>query len=231
MKLIKEIGVKQEAKRGYMWALFECPKCGNHIERRKHQGIVQEQCQDCFREYHRKTQIKHGDRCARLYRTWINMRARCFNKKDEKYHIYGGRGIVPTSSSISSHIPEKKNRTILFPISRISSTSQESFPGTKTIRCPVLTFFPGLTIVSHVSMDTLFRRRISTAAPESSLCPSSLAGMTLVLLMTRQSPSCSKSGSCENIKCCVSPVFPSSVSSRDIPLIAGGCWAICSSGN
>lgn len=94
MKLIKEIGVKQEAKRGYMWALFECPKCGNHIERRKHQGIVQEQCQDCFREYHRKTQIKHGDRCARLYRTWINMRARCFSKKDEKYHIYGGRGIT-----------------------------------------------------------------------------------------------------------------------------------------
>lgn len=28
-----------------------------------------------------------------LYRTWINMRQRCYNPKHEKFPIYGGRGI------------------------------------------------------------------------------------------------------------------------------------------
>ena len=94
MKLIKEIGVRQEAKRGYMWALFECPKCLKQIERRKHQGIPQEQCQECFRSYHRQTQVKHGDRYSRLYRTWVNMKARCNNQKNYNYAVYGGRGIT-----------------------------------------------------------------------------------------------------------------------------------------
>ena len=94
MKLIKELGVRNNGKRGYMWALFECPKCGKQIERMKHQGINQEQCQECFREYHKQTQIKHGDRYSRLYRTWINMRARCTNPNEVKYKLYGARGIT-----------------------------------------------------------------------------------------------------------------------------------------
>ena len=94
MKLIKELGVRNNGKRGYMWALFECPKCGKQIERMKHQGVNQEQCQECFREYHKQTQIKHGDRYSRLYRTWTNMRARCTNPNEVKYKLYGARGIT-----------------------------------------------------------------------------------------------------------------------------------------
>ena len=30
---------------------------------------------------------------SRIYRTWTNMKARCYNKKDERYRLYGGRGI------------------------------------------------------------------------------------------------------------------------------------------
>ena len=93
MKLVKELGVRSNGKRGYMWALFECPKCSKQIERMKHQGIKQEQCQECFREYHKQTQIKHGDRYSRLYRTWINMRARCTNPNEVKYKLYGAKGI------------------------------------------------------------------------------------------------------------------------------------------
>ena len=94
MKLIKELGVRNNGKRGYMWALFECPKCGKQIERMKHQGVNQEQCQECFRAYHKQTQIKHGDRYSRLYRTWINMRARCNNPNEVKYRFYGAKGIT-----------------------------------------------------------------------------------------------------------------------------------------
>ena len=93
MKLIKELGVRNNGKRGYMWGLFECPKCFIQIERMKHQGISQQQCPKCFREYHQQTQIQHGDRYTRLYRTWINMRARCNNPKEPKYKLYGAKGI------------------------------------------------------------------------------------------------------------------------------------------
>ena len=52
----------------------------------------------CYnRENTRLRQIKHG--CAgrghqeRLYRVWCCMRKRCKNKRDKRYHYYGGRGI------------------------------------------------------------------------------------------------------------------------------------------
>lgn len=94
MELITELGVRNNGKRGYMWALFKCPKCNRQIERMKHQGIHQEQCQECFRAYHKQTQIKHGDRHSRLYRTWVNMKARCNNPKEPKYMYYGAKGIT-----------------------------------------------------------------------------------------------------------------------------------------
>lgn len=94
MKLIKNLEVRSNGKRGYMWAIFECPKCLKHIERMKHQGVKQEQCQECFRAYHKQTQITHGDRYSRLYRTWTNMKARCYNPKEPKYIHYGAQGIT-----------------------------------------------------------------------------------------------------------------------------------------
>lgn len=90
---IRDVGIRIQGTRGYMFAEFECPKCGVHIEIRKHQGMSQEQCHDCFRDFHRNTQIKHGDRYTRLYRTWVNMRQRCLNTKSEKYKQYGAKGI------------------------------------------------------------------------------------------------------------------------------------------
>ena len=77
-----------------MFGLFECPKCLSQIERMKHQGVKQEQCPKCFREYHRLTQLKHNDRYTKLYRTWINIRTRCNNTNEKKFKYYGGRGIT-----------------------------------------------------------------------------------------------------------------------------------------
>lgn len=37
---------------------------------------------------------KHGETKTRLYRTWINIKCRCFYKKDKSYLDYGGRGIT-----------------------------------------------------------------------------------------------------------------------------------------
>lgn len=35
----------------------------------------------------------HNMSYSRIYRTWTNMKARCYNKKDERYRLYGYRGI------------------------------------------------------------------------------------------------------------------------------------------
>ena len=94
MELIKELGVRSNGKRGYMWALFKCPICQSEIERMKHQGKKQDSCPSCFRKIHAQKVSTHGDRYTRLYRTWINIKTRIYNKNDSKYPIYGGRGIT-----------------------------------------------------------------------------------------------------------------------------------------
>lgn len=95
MIFIKDLEIRAEkGKRGYMWAEFECPTCGIHIERMKHQGKAQTECPTCARISQKAKVITHGDRYSRLYRTWINMKARCYNINEAKYPLYGGRGIT-----------------------------------------------------------------------------------------------------------------------------------------
>lgn len=36
----------------------------------------------------------HGMRYTRMYRTWINMRVRCYDKNAANYKFYGARGII-----------------------------------------------------------------------------------------------------------------------------------------
>lgn len=38
--------------------------------------------------------FKHGKRNTRLYRIWLQMKNRCYNKRSDRYKDYGGRGIV-----------------------------------------------------------------------------------------------------------------------------------------
>lgn len=40
-----------------------------------------------------QNRVKHGMRNTPVYRTWNKMRNRCNNANDDKYHLYGGRGI------------------------------------------------------------------------------------------------------------------------------------------
>jgi hypothetical protein len=36
---------------------------------------------------------KHGYRNTRIYTIWCRMKDRCFNKNNNRFHLYGGRGI------------------------------------------------------------------------------------------------------------------------------------------
>ena len=42
----------------------------------------------------KKTREQHGLTDSPTYTTWQDMKARCSNKNDKKYKIYGGRGIT-----------------------------------------------------------------------------------------------------------------------------------------
>lgn len=90
---IKDLEVRNDGRRGYMWALFKCPTCGRDIERAKRQGIAQQECKECFYAGHKISQTKHGGRYKRLYRTWTNMRARCNNPNERDYKYYGKIGV------------------------------------------------------------------------------------------------------------------------------------------
>lgn len=49
----------------------------------------------CFRsEAMRKRSNYHGLQKTALYGVWVNMKTRCYNKKNAKYPCYGGRGIT-----------------------------------------------------------------------------------------------------------------------------------------
>jgi hypothetical protein len=36
----------------------------------------------------------HGMRYTRIYRTWVNMKVRCYNPKQDNYRFYGAKGIT-----------------------------------------------------------------------------------------------------------------------------------------
>ena len=45
-------------------------------------------------EYNKIEKVKHDGRYTRIYRTWINIRQRCFNPSHHSFPEYGGRGVT-----------------------------------------------------------------------------------------------------------------------------------------
>lgn len=72
-------------------------KCGNTFigQPSESKGF----CRACAYDYVKHKVTKHGEspdtgkKASRLYRIWVNMRARCHNKNNPNYKDYGGRGI------------------------------------------------------------------------------------------------------------------------------------------
>ena len=56
--------------------------------------------------------ITHGDKKRNnrhyLYSTWIGIKTRCYNKKENRWHRYGGRGITVCGEWINSYIKFKE---------------------------------------------------------------------------------------------------------------------------
>lgn len=77
-------------------AEFMCPLCGTmfiaRVDDVKNKKTVSCGCHKSAITAKRMT--IHGLRYNKLYSTWLNMKSRCYNPKNQDYHNYGGRGIT-----------------------------------------------------------------------------------------------------------------------------------------
>jgi hypothetical protein len=96
MKEVKVLGIREKGidprynrPRTVTYSLFECPVCGIQKELPRSKGLKQNTCIKC-----RNTQLTtHGHSGKKYYFTWQAMKDRCYNPKNPKYRIYGGKGV------------------------------------------------------------------------------------------------------------------------------------------
>lgn len=73
--------------------MYKCQcDCGNIIYVRRGNLISKSGTRSCCCS--KVGHITHGKRNTRLYRIWLNMKTRCYNKNRNQYNDWGGRGIV-----------------------------------------------------------------------------------------------------------------------------------------
>ncbi len=85
MKLLK-LNTSRNLKSRRMMSLFECPRCGNKVERRTSDGLKQKKCCGGISRY--------APKGSKLHNTYIGMTQRCWDKNAINYSNYGGRGIT-----------------------------------------------------------------------------------------------------------------------------------------
>ncbi len=88
MEIIKDLGKTKDAagKLRYM-VLVKCANCGVEKSTRKDTPQKTKYCKSC-------NKTTHGDSNTRLYTIWTNMKARCYNPKDNRWKYYGAKGVA-----------------------------------------------------------------------------------------------------------------------------------------
>lgn len=86
IKRTKMVPAKTGKKSLHRFGLFLCSYCGKEVEKQLSNGKRDKSC-GCFRPK------RHGQCRTRLYNVWSNMKARCYNPKNNRFYCYGKRGI------------------------------------------------------------------------------------------------------------------------------------------
>ena len=81
-------------KRGFEYWLCKC-SCGKEkiVNYNRVKNNVIKSCGCLQKEIAFKLLKKHGESNTRLYRIWLGIKGRCYNKNKDTYKFYGGRGI------------------------------------------------------------------------------------------------------------------------------------------
>lgn len=90
LELIKNLGMRREGKTTRRWCKAKCSYCGNIVEKRTDDLKTRKSC-GCATFL--KAHTKHNMSKTRLYKQWADIKTRCRNPMNNRYHRYGGRGI------------------------------------------------------------------------------------------------------------------------------------------
>lgn len=85
-KLIRERVAQSIRGKAYLHT-YECAACRSIMIKSSAEAKARPRCRDC------PSLRTHNMTYHPIYRVWINMKQRCFNKDAYNYHSYGGRGI------------------------------------------------------------------------------------------------------------------------------------------
>lgn len=81
-----------ENNSGYIICQCDCSKT-KRVKKSHLLSGCSKSCGCLQKEKVRKIKYKHGLYQTRLYKTWNNMKSRCYNPKTTHYYLYGGKGI------------------------------------------------------------------------------------------------------------------------------------------
>lgn len=94
MVLIKELGMLKYGNQNRRFAIYECDFCRKHFKALC-QSVNNGDKKSCgCMTKKMKARTTHNSSKTRLYKTWQNMKTRCYRKNNKDYKNYGGRGIV-----------------------------------------------------------------------------------------------------------------------------------------
>ena len=96
--LIEDLGMRfptKNSKERKWFGIYKCGFCGTEFKAQvQHINSKNTKSCGCYNKRRvSETHKTHGKRHTRLYKIWINIKARVLNPKNKRYNDYGGRGI------------------------------------------------------------------------------------------------------------------------------------------
>lgn len=94
-EVIEDIGMRKDSGgTTRRWCLAKCLHCNEISEQRTQSLKTKKSCGCRASALKAEASTKHGGHKDRLYRTWGDMKTRCLQPNNRRYHKYGGRGIT-----------------------------------------------------------------------------------------------------------------------------------------
>lgn len=108
MKELKLVKYKIRSGSNYMhYSLYRC-FCGNTFEAlTSHVNNGMRKSCGCLKQGRNNPAYKHGEKHHMLYGRWEAMKARCYNPNNNRYHLYGARGIAVCDAWKQSYVQFK----------------------------------------------------------------------------------------------------------------------------